>query len=110
MNYSRKSFFKTISPHWFSALLALAIATAFSACGTASKGVTQDNLDKILPNMSSADVKSILGEPTETQTDPIPIVGGTKTTYTYRDNDNSIVIILKNDTVQTKEGHFGGAQ
>jgi hypothetical protein len=38
-------------------------------------------------------------------------VGGTKTTYTYTDDrQDRVVIVLKNDTVQTKEGTFGGAQ
>jgi len=56
--------------------------------------------------MSSKEVKSILGEPTETKSEPIPIVGGTKTTFVYTNKEDRVVIVLKNDNVQTKEAHF----
>lgn len=69
--------------------------------------LTQENLDKIQNDMSSQQVKSILGEPTESKTEPIPIVGGTKTTYIYTNDKDRIVVVLKNDTVQSKEGTFG---
>jgi hypothetical protein len=71
--------------------------------------LTQENLDKIQPDMTSTQVKAILGEPTDSKSEPIPIVGGTKTTYTYDSGDNKdhVVIVLKNDSVQTKEGTFG---
>jgi len=93
------------------ALMGLFIISSLSACGGGSPlTLTQANLDKIQPDMSSADVKAILGEPTESKTEPIPIVGGTKTTYVYTNQDSRVVIVLKNDNVQTKEGHFGAAQ
>ena len=69
--------------------------------------LTQANLDKIHQDMTSQEVKAILGEPNESQTVPIPIVGGNKTTYIYENKDSRVVIVLKNDTVQTTEGHFG---
>ena len=68
--------------------------------------LTQTNLDKIQNGMSSAEVQSILGKPTESQSEQIPIVGGTKTTYIYSSQNNRATVILKNDTVQSKEGHF----
>ncbi len=72
--------------------------------------LTQANLDQVQPGMTSAQVKEILGDPTSTKDEPIPIVGGTKTTYTYDSGNTHIVIVLKNDTVQTKEGSFGSGQ
>jgi hypothetical protein len=72
--------------------------------------LTQENLDKIQPDMTSEQVKAILGEPTDSKTEPIPIVGGTKTTYTYTNDKDRVVIVLKNDTVQTKEGSFSSGQ
>ena len=57
--------------------------------------------------MSQNDVRSILGAPTESKTDPIPIVGGTQTTYTYRNDKSEVVIIFKNDQVKEKHGSFG---
>jgi len=71
--------------------------------------LTQANLDKIHEGMSSAEVKSILGTPTDSKSEPIPIVGGTKTTYQYSNKDSNVVIVLKNDTVQSKEGHFASS-
>ena len=68
--------------------------------------LTQENLDKVQNDMSSAEVKAILGEPTDSTTEPIPIVGGTKTTFTYVNNNDHVVIVLKNDKVQSKEGTF----
>ncbi len=45
-------------------------------------------------------------KPTDPKSEPIPIVGGTKTTYVYEPKEDRVVIVLKNDTVQSKEGHF----
>jgi hypothetical protein len=91
--------------------LALAVMTGLGACGGGSPvTLTQANLDKIQQDMSASEVKAILGEPTETKTEPIPIVGGTKTTYVYENKQDRVVIILKNDNVQSKEGQFGSAQ
>ncbi len=44
---------------------------------------------------------------TESKTDPIPIVGGTQTTYTYRNDKSEVVIVFKNDMVKEKHGTFG---
>jgi SmpA / OmlA family len=92
-------------------LVSLFALFVLSACGGGSPAtLTQENLDKIKPDMSSQEVKSILGEPTDSKSEPIPIVGGTKTTYVYSNKEDRVVIILKNDNVQTKEGHFGNGQ
>ena len=102
---------ETLRRSFFVSLLALCVISTLSACGGGSPvTLTQANLDKIQPDMSSKDVKAILGEPTESKDEPIPIVGGTKTTYVYSNNQDRVVIVLKNDNVQTKEGHFGAAQ
>lgn len=86
------------------------VAAVLSVLGACHSGplspLTQANLDKIQQDMSSAEVKSILGEPSSSSTEPIPIVGGTKTTYTYATDQSHITIVLKNDKVQTKEGTF----
>jgi hypothetical protein len=106
-----KSTNHTIRHHLTAALLALVTLTMATACHTGPLNtLTQANLDQVQPNMTSAQVKTILGEPTATKDEPIPIVGGTKTTYTYDNNQDHIVIVLKNDSVQTKEGTFAPAQ
>jgi hypothetical protein len=92
----------------FIALLAVFTISILAACHSGPMNtLTQENLDKIQTDMSSQQVKSILGEPTDSKTEPIPIVGGTKTTYIYTNDKDRIVIVLKNDTVQSKEGTFG---
>ncbi len=69
--------------------------------------LTQDNLNKIHEGMSQADVKSILGAPSDSKDEPIPIVGGTQTTYTYNNDKSSVTITFKNDQVTDKKGSFG---
>jgi len=109
-----KTCLNTIRRSLLAGLLAVFALTAVATLDGCKSGpmstLTQENLDKIQPDMSSAQVKAILGEPTETKTEPIPIVGGTKTTYTYTNNQDRVVIVLKNDNVQTKEGTFGPPQ
>ncbi|MCE0485007.1 MAG: hypothetical protein LV479_12320 [Methylacidiphilales bacterium] len=56
--------------------------------------------------MSQAEVRSIMGAPTESKDEPIPIVGGTQTTYTYRNSTSEVVIVFKNDQVKEKRGSF----
>jgi hypothetical protein len=88
-------------------LLACACVLALTACDSSSVTLTQENLDRVQDGMTSAQVKSILGSPTASKDEPIPVVGGTKTTYTYESRDgDKAVIVLKNDTVQSKEGSF----
>ena len=98
----------TIRRAFFIAVLSI---STLDACHSGPLNtLTQANLDKIQQDMSSEQVKAILGEPTDSKTEPIPIVGGTKTTYIYTNDKDRIVIVLKNDTVQTKEGTFAPAQ
>lgn len=89
------------------ALSLLAIAVVAACDKVVPDTLTQANLDRIKDGMSAAEVKSILGTPSDSKSEPIPVVGGTKTTYTYTNKEDRVVIVLKNDTVQSKEGHFG---
>lgn len=76
-------------------------------CGGGSPlTLNQENLNKIHDDMSQTEVRDIMGAPTESKTDPIPLVGGVQTTYTYRNNNSEVVIVFKNDKVQEKHGTF----
>jgi hypothetical protein len=69
--------------------------------------LTQANLDRVQNDMSPAEVEAILGQPSSSQSQPIPIVGGTQTTYTYQAGTSAVTIIFKNDQVKQKSGTFG---
>lgn len=89
-------------------VLGVVLALALTGCGGGSPlTLNQDNLDKIHDDMSPAEVQAIMGTPTDSQTEPIPIVGGTQTTYTYRNDSSEVVIVFKNDKVKEKHGTFG---
>jgi uncharacterized lipoprotein YehR (DUF1307 family) len=89
--------------------LALGLSLALSGCGGGSPlTLTQDNFNKIQNDMSQADVKSILGDPTSSSSKPIPIVGGEETDYIYSNpgNGTEVTIVFKNDKVTDKQGNF----
>lgn len=88
-------------------LLCAALSLILIGCGGGSPlTLNQENLNKIQDDMSQADVRNIMGAPTESRTDPIPVVGGTQTTYTYRNDKSEVVIVFKNDKVKEKHGNF----
>ena len=87
--------------------LCLAVSLLVTGCGfLASTPLTQVNLDKIHDDMSPTEVRSILGDPTDSQSGPIPLVGGMQTIYTYHSNTSDVTIIFKNDLVKEKHGSF----
>jgi len=90
-----------------SVALVLGLTLGLVACGGGSPlTLNQANLDKVQQDMSPADVKAILGSPTDSTTEPIPIVGGTETTYVYRNDSSEVKIIFKNDQMKEKQGSF----
>ena len=68
--------------------------------------LTQANLDRIQTDMSKAEVEAILGQPTSSNDTPIPIVGGTQTTFNYVSGNSAVTIVFKNDQVKQKSGTF----
>ena len=69
--------------------------------------LTQANLDRVQNDMSQAEVEAIFGQPSSSQSAPIPIVGGTQTTYTYQNGGSAVTIVFKNNQVKEKSGTFG---
>jgi hypothetical protein len=87
--------------------LCLALTLFIAGCGAfSSMSLTQANLDKIHDDMSPADVKALLGDPADSKTEPIPVVGGTQTIYTYHSGSSDVTIIFKNDLMKEKQGTF----
>jgi len=71
-----------------------------------SATLTQVNLDRVQKDMSPAQVEAILGTPTGSQSEPIPIVGGTRTTYNYVSGNSTVTIVFKNNLMMEKSGSF----
>ena len=87
--------------------LCLVLSLLVTGCGAfSSMALTQANLDKIHDDMSPAEVKAILGEPADSKSAPIPIIGGTQTIYTYHSGSSDVTIIFKNDLMKEKHGTF----
>jgi len=87
--------------------LCLALSLLFAGCEAFSSAyLTQANLDKIHDDMSPMEVKSILGEPADSRSEPIPLVGGTQTIYTYHSDSSEVTIVFKNDLMKEKHGTF----
>jgi hypothetical protein len=63
--------------------------------------ITQANLDRVTKDMSPSEVTSILGQPTSSDSSPIPIVGGTQTTYHYDNGASSVTIVFKNNEMKS---------
>ena len=96
-------FSRLLKPH----ITVLIAALAMAACHSGPLNpLTQANLDRIQPDMSASQVEVILGQPTSSRTETIPIVGGTKTTYVYDNKQDHVVIVFKNDKMQAKTGNF----
>jgi hypothetical protein len=72
----------------------------------APTALTQANLDRVQTDMSAAEVQAIFGPPTSSSSKPIPIVGGTETTYSYSNGGSAVTIVFKNDQVKEKSGTF----
>jgi len=88
--------------------LCILLSLVLTGCGAlASSALTQPNLDKIHTDMSPSEVRAILGDPTDSRSEPIPIVSGMQTTYVYHTKSTDITIIFKNDLMKEKHGTFG---
>jgi len=72
--------------------------------GCAEQRITRENYTKIGRGMSMAEVKEILGPPTEVKTAEIPMVD--TASYTYIHGKNRISLTFFNDMLVAKEANF----
>ncbi|MEY2546436.1 MAG: hypothetical protein QOG48_1553 [Verrucomicrobiota bacterium] len=77
----------------------IVFAIALASCS--NKRITKANVDEVSENMSKKQVESILGPPTEIDNKDFLVMK--KTTYTYRQGKETVVIVFKDDKLQTKE-------
>lgn len=87
----------------FAALLLITVGCDRNAL-TGSK-LTAPNYDQITIGMSKAQVETILGPPTSSETKDMVIFK--KTTYRYEDGKKFAMITFKNDEVDSKDSNLG---
>jgi DNA mismatch repair protein MutH len=78
-------------------VLILVASALVLACGTK---ISQENFDKIKTNMTLEEVKSILGEPTETSSVSVAGLSGTQSVWKHK--DATITIQFVNNMVGMK--------
>ena len=72
---------------------------ALTACNSA-KRLTKANVDEVAEGMSKKQVESILGPPTTIDSKDFVVLK--KTTYVYDQGKESVMIVFKDDKVQSK--------
>ncbi|HMG04241.1 MAG TPA: outer membrane protein assembly factor BamE [Chthoniobacterales bacterium] len=81
------------------AAVVTALAFALAAC-TSAKQLTKANVAEVADGMSKKQVESILGLPTTVDTKDFVLLK--KTTYVYAQGKESVIIVFKDDKVQSK--------
>jgi hypothetical protein len=85
-----------------SLLLVLISATALALSGCHGAGrLTKANVDEVVEGMSKKQVESILGPQTAIDTTDLILLK--KTTYTYKQSNDTVTVVFKDDKVQSKE-------
>lgn len=79
--------------------LVLVLMLALGGC--IGRRITKANVDEVAEGMSKKQVESILGPPT--QIDNKDFVVMKKTTYVYRQGNDSVTIVFKDDKVTDKQ-------
>jgi outer membrane protein assembly factor BamE (lipoprotein component of BamABCDE complex) len=79
-------------------LLVLILALEISCVG---RRITKANVDEVAEGMSKKQVESILGPPTELDNKDFVVMK--KTTYTYRQDKDTVTIVFKDDKVVEKQ-------
>jgi hypothetical protein len=82
------------------ATLITTAALALSGCHGGGR-LTKANVDEVNEGMSKKQVESILGPPTAIDTTDLILLK--KTTYTYKQGQDTVTVIFKDDKVQSKE-------
>jgi hypothetical protein len=81
-------------------LIAIMSVALLSSCHVGPR-LTKANVDQITEGMSKKQVESILGPPTAIDTTDLILLK--KTTYTYRQGNDSVTVVFRDDKVQSKD-------
>ena len=79
----------------------MCLAIGLVAC---TSRLTSDNLSKIKVGMTSTEVKAVLGNPTEI--DSQNSTGMSGSTYVYRSDESNVKIVFVNDKVTAAQSHL----
>ena len=79
-----------------------AVAVLLAACGPK---LTPENLAKVHNGMTTAEVRAILGTPTETGTREVPILGKLDR-MTYRQGSSEVNLLFRDDRLEIKSGEL----
>jgi outer membrane protein assembly factor BamE (lipoprotein component of BamABCDE complex) len=79
----------------------LLLSLALTVSCTPEKRITKANVDQVAEGMSKKQVESILGSPTSINNEDFVIMK--KTTYVYRQGNDTVTIVFKDDKVQAKD-------
>src|SRR5437763_16655030 len=82
----------------FVLVLVLLLLLSISCVG---RRITKANVDEVAEGMSKKQVESILGPPTELDSKDFVIMK--KTTYVYRQGQDTVTIVFKDDKVVEKQ-------
>jgi outer membrane protein assembly factor BamE (lipoprotein component of BamABCDE complex) len=83
----------------YRAVLVLVMVALLAGC--VGRRITKANVDEVAEGMSKKQVESILGPPTELDNKDFIILK--KTTYTYRQSNDTVTIVFKDDKVVEKQ-------
>ena len=82
-------------------LVLLASAAFIIVACQPSKRLTKANVDQVQEGMAKKQVESILGPPSSVDTKDYVVMK--KTTYVYRQGQDTITIVFREDKVESKE-------
>jgi outer membrane protein assembly factor BamE (lipoprotein component of BamABCDE complex) len=80
-------------------VLVLTVLLVLSSC--TGRRISKSNVDQVSEGMSKKQVESILGPPTDIDNKDFVIMK--KTTYVYRQGQDSVTIVFKDDKVTEKQ-------
>ena len=75
-----------------------------AATSSCSPKLSSNNVARIKNGMTTAEVKAILGVPSQTESQSVSGISGT--TYVYRKGQSEIKIVFFNDRVTAVQSHF----
>ena len=80
-------------------MLVLMLVLMLDSC--IGKRITKANVDQVTEGMSKKQVESILGQPTSSKTEEPATMK--RTTYVYRQGNDTVTIVFQDDKVQSKD-------